>query len=187
MDIPHGTAPSTESPLSVCLVQDEIRFIITYFTKQNIFVATREIREGPKRKEWISIGILLGFLKQESRVIEPKESSWRIDTVWCHRSLIFLLVTKPSHDDRNGIIWHCKLSSSKGSSSMESSQKYHNVVIYGVLASEVRMREGCLDFSCIIFVFGCLWCLCLSLGVSGCLWVSLDVFERRVVEREKGG
>ncbi|KAI7856051.1 hypothetical protein BDC45DRAFT_555903 [Circinella umbellata] len=102
MNIPHvGTAPSTESPLSICLVQDEIRFIITYFTKQNIFVATREIREGPKRKEWISIGILLGFLKQESRVIEPKESSWQIDTVWCHRSLIFLLVTKPSHDDRS--------------------------------------------------------------------------------------
>ncbi|KAI7848087.1 hypothetical protein BDC45DRAFT_561874 [Circinella umbellata] len=81
-----------------------------------------------------------------------------------------------SHDDRNGIIWHCKLSSSKGSSSMESSQKYHNVVIYGVLASEVRMREGCLDFSYIIFVFGCLWCLCLSLFVFVCLCLSLFVF-----------
>ena len=68
---------------------------------------------------------------------------------------------------------------------MESSQKYHNVVIYGVLASEVRMREGCLDFSYIIFVFGCLWVSLVSLFVFGCLWMSLRegrLRERTVVE-----
>ncbi|KAI7850343.1 hypothetical protein BDC45DRAFT_539295 [Circinella umbellata] len=104
------------------------------------------------------------FLKQESRVIEPKESFMANRHFWCRGSLIFFLVldyiAKSSQSE--SIVWRC-LSNDKrvgfselqnqvmmirmyrmalqtviftGFSYMEPSQKYHNVIIfYGVFAS----------------------------------------------------